>query len=41
MINFDKGLIKTINWYLSNNVWISEKLKEDYKIKRIGNKNIK
>ena len=41
VINFDKGLKKTINWYLSNNVWISEKLTEDYKIKRIGNKNIK
>jgi len=41
MINFDKGLVKTINWYLSNNVWISEKLTEEYKIKRIGNKKIK
>ena len=41
IVNFDKGLIKTINWYLSNNDWILEKLNKEYKIKRIGNKKIK
>jgi dTDP-glucose 4,6-dehydratase len=36
LINFDKGLEVTINWYLDNDKWISEKLQDKYKIKRIG-----
>ncbi len=38
LTRFDKGLEKTINWYLGNEEWMKNKLSYSYKLKRIGMK---